>query len=97
MITKQFEKLLFGQTPEEAQKEAQRPKVYTLKAGFEWNPLKRHRNIPCVCGSKKKAKRCHGQLETVPTEAANKIRAYLRALALAGFIRGRKEETSSPR
>lgn len=60
--------------------------------GFTPNPLRAHRNIPCPCGSKKKAKRCHGVRDFVADVEAKAIRAYLRELSAAGFIEARASE-----
>lgn len=61
--------------------------------GRDWNPLKRHRNIPCPCGSGKKAKRCHGKAETLTIEDCEKVKSYLTKLASHGFIKRREGET----
>jgi len=55
-----------------------------LKAGWEWNPLSKHRNMPCICGSGKKTKRCHGMLDAVPTDVAEKLK---KAIAYEGFLK----------
>lgn len=53
------------------------PREYRLMPGYDWNPLKKHRNIPCPCGSGHKAKRCCGTFEALPMDVAEKVRAYL--------------------
>lgn len=53
------------------------PSAYSPRPGHDWNPLRRHRNIPCPCGSGHKAKRCHGRAEILPEEDVRKIKAYL--------------------
>lgn len=58
--------------------------------GFEWNPLKRHRNVFCPCDSGKKAKHCHGIPEALPIADVNHIKDYLRRLSAAGIVTGRK-------
>lgn len=65
---------------------------YVIAPGFARNPLRRHRNIPCPCGSGKKAKRCHGAEEFVETKMADRIRQYLRELSAGGFITVRPGE-----
>lgn len=65
---------------------------YTLAPGFDWNPLKRHRNLPCPCESGLKAKRCHGKFEVLPHEEVAKVKAYLRKLSALGFIEARPSE-----
>ena len=65
--------------------------TYVFKQGFEWNPLRRHRNLPCPCGSKKKIKRCHGKVDALTHEDAEKARIYLRMLSAYGWIEGREE------
>lgn len=52
--------------------------LYSPREGYEWNPLKGYRNIPCPCGSGVKAKRCCGQFDTLPVKVAEKIRAHLK-------------------
>jgi hypothetical protein len=66
--------------------------AYSPAPGYVWNPLKRHRNFPCPCGSGKKIKRCHGRFDALPIEDAKEARRYLRELSAMGFIEGRKEE-----
>lgn len=68
--------------------------MYHPIQGHEWNPLKRHRNLPCPCGSGQKIKRCHGQAETLPIEDLALAKEYLKRLALHGFIKDRKNEVS---
>lgn len=68
---------------------------YFLQPGFAWNPLKRHRNLPCPCGSGLKVKRCHGQSETMSLEDAEQTKRWLAHLARAGFIKERVEESSA--
>lgn len=63
---------------------------YFLNPGFGWNPLKKHRNLPCPCGSGLKIKRCHGQSETLPLEDIAKCKEYLGKLEAYGFIRSRR-------
>lgn len=60
--------------------------AYTPAAGHEANPLKRHRNVPCPCGSGKKAKRCHGRHDFIPEADAKNAKRYLRELSALGFI-----------
>lgn len=62
---------------------------YWPKAGYEWNPLRKHRNIPCPCGSGRKAKKCHGQAEAIPEDEAQVVQDYLRQL---GELRASKSE-----
>jgi len=52
--------------------------TYHLQPGFEWNPLQKYRNIPCPCGSKKKAKKCCGMHETCSEDLAKKLKAFLK-------------------
>lgn len=66
--------------------------VYTPDPGYDWNPLKRHRNLPCPCGSGQKVKRCHGMAEMLPLEDIKKVKAWLLELARAGFIKTRLAE-----
>lgn len=60
---------------------------YLPKHGFDWNPLRKHRNIDCPCGSKKKAKKCHGLAEILPISDIKKINGYLKALSAAGMVK----------
>jgi hypothetical protein len=60
---------------------------YTPNPGFEWNPLRAYRNVPCPCGSGKKAKRCHGKIDCVPQEMAEFAAEYLARLKEHGFIK----------
>ena len=64
-------------------------KGYVPKSGFERNPLKRYRNLPCPCRSGRKIKKCHGMSETMTNKEAEMARAYLRELSMHGFIEGR--------
>lgn len=68
--------------------------MYTPHPGDDWNPLRRHRNLPCPCGSGKKIKRCHGQAETLPLDDLPKVKEYLKRLAMHGFIKERQSEVS---
>lgn len=67
---------------------------YMLRPGYDWNPLKRHRNLPCPCGSGKKLKRCHGEPSALPTEDVELAKTYLTKLAQYGFIKRREGETA---
>ncbi len=66
--------------------------LYSPNPGFDWNPMRKFRNIPCFCGSKLKAKRCHGRLDALPHDVLPKVKAYLRMLSAAGFIEVRSSE-----
>ena len=50
---------------------------YSLNPGNVWNPLTKYRNIPCPCGSGKKAKKCHGLLEWVTKKDAETIMNWI--------------------
>jgi len=52
---------------------------YAPEPGWELNPLSQHRNIKCPCGSRRKAKKCCGQMEVVTTKAARQLRKYLKS------------------
>jgi hypothetical protein len=67
-------------------------KAYSPAPGHDWNPLRRYRNIPCPCGSNRKAKHCHGRPETLPLGMIEKVKDYLRGLSAQGFIEVRKGE-----
>lgn len=67
-------------------------RTFSPKPGFQWNPLRRHRNLPCPCKSGRKIKRCHGMFEVLPDEDVAQAKDYLRELALHGFIRTRLSE-----
>lgn len=67
---------------------------YVLAPGFARNPLRRHRNLPCPCGSGRKIKRCHGLIDVIPVQDAEKCKDYLRLLAQHGFIRIRPIEVA---
>lgn len=47
------------------------------KPGFVWNPLKKHRNIPCPCHSGRKAKHCCGRIEALPEAVAEAIKVAI--------------------
>lgn len=70
-------------------------KAYVPAKGFERNPLKRHRNVACPCGSDKKAKRCHGRLDYLPEDLAEKARRYLRELSARGIIEAKPGEIAA--
>lgn len=48
------------------------------KPGWTYNPLAKHRNIPCPCQSGHKAKLCCGRFPTVPLDVAAKVTAWLK-------------------
>jgi hypothetical protein len=82
-----IEELLSGVTPRNPKLHR---RVYTPKAGHEWNPLRKYRNVLCPCSRGRqgvKAKHCHGSFDLVTHEDARKIRKYLRELSAAGVIR----------
>lgn len=56
---------------------------YRPKPGFVWNPLKKHRNIPCLCESGRKAKDCCGRHEALPVDVAKKVTRALKWKGLA--------------
>lgn len=60
--------------------------TYTIKEGYERNPLRQYRNIPCPCGSRKKAKRCCGRFDALPVELVEALRKYLRSIRAMGFV-----------
>lgn len=65
--------------------------------GYDWNPLRKHRNIACPCESGKKAKHCHGKDDLLPIEMVNLVKEHLRTLSAAGLIRvSRAEITLTP-
>lgn len=41
-------------------KETRKVQLLQTKAGYELQAIKTPRNMPCPCGSGKKAKHCHG-------------------------------------
>lgn len=55
-------------------------KGYSPNPGYDWNPLRAHRNIPCPCESGKKAKHCHGRDNTIPASQVKTLRTYLKAI-----------------
>lgn len=61
--------------------------VYSPKPGYDWNPLRKFRNVLCPCGSAKKSKVCHGKAETLPIADVNKVKDYLRELSMQGIIK----------
>mgnify|MGYP003405159551 CR=1 FL=1 len=79
-------------TKEELARAKAKSFAYTPNPGFEPNPLRPYRNLPCPCGSKRKIKRCHGATDYLTTELAAHAREYLRKLSAAGFIEARRSE-----
>jgi uncharacterized protein YecA (UPF0149 family) len=79
---------------EELQKkrDERRRKVYLPADGYAPNPLRAHRNLPCPCGSNRKAKKCHGRYDFLPVADVAQIKAYLRTLSATGFITVRPSE-----
>jgi hypothetical protein len=59
---------------------------YVIQPGHARNPLLKHRNVPCPCGSNQKAKRCCGRFPVVPENVAASVKAYLDHLETHGFI-----------
>ena len=70
------------------------PIGYTPKAGYERNPLKRHPNERCPCGSTKKVKKCHGRAVYVTAADAAESRKWLRAMGAVGRIEVKPGEIS---
>lgn len=70
--------------------------VYQPKEGHDFNPLRRHRNVACPCGSKFKAKYCHGMFDILPIETIRKIKEYLRLLSSKGVIQVKPSEICDP-
>lgn len=65
------------------------PVAYKPKEGIAFNPLKRgkYRNIPCPCGSGRKAKKCHGLEPFMKAEAAKEAQDILNIREKAGVLR----------
>lgn len=68
--------------------------MYSPDQNYSWNPLTRHRNLPCPCMSGQKIKRCHGKFDTIHVDDLPKVKDYLRKLAEHGFIKAREKEIS---
>jgi hypothetical protein len=51
-------------------------KILRPKEGFTQNPLRagKYRNLPCLCGSGVKTKKCCGQELLVPSELAKELK-----------------------
>lgn len=74
-------------TPREPEPPKRKPSTaYTPKPGFDWNPLRAFRNVACPCGSKRKAKKCHGRLDLLPDAQVAEVKQYLQRLSAAGII-----------
>jgi hypothetical protein len=56
---------------------------YRPKPGFVWNPLKKCRNLQCLCGRPRKVKNCCGRHEALPVDVAQKV---MRALKSKGLV-----------
>ena len=46
-------------------------------SGVTYNPLSKHRNIKCPCGSGFKAKRCCGRMNVIPKDLAEALKRIL--------------------
>ncbi len=66
--------------------------TYSPIEGHSFNPLRRHRNVACPCGSKFKAKYCHGRFDILPNEMIKAIKEYLRLLSSKGVIQVKPSE-----
>ncbi len=55
-------------------------RYYIPRPGHAWNPLRKRRNMKCICDSGKKVKHCCGQLETVSVEDAVRVRMILKLM-----------------
>jgi hypothetical protein len=75
-----------GEIPKPAPRPWTRSTVYRPMPGYDFNPLRSFRNVACPCGSRLKAKRCHGRAEILPDEDVRAIKGYLMALSAAGVI-----------
>jgi uncharacterized protein YecA (UPF0149 family) len=73
-------------------RDQRRRKAYLPADGYAPNPLRAHRNLPCPCGSNRKAKKCHGRYDFLPIADVAQIKAYLRSLSATGFIEARPSE-----
>lgn len=71
-------KILKTLRPPQESKKVELAGFYQPQEGWAWNPLRAHRNIPCLCGSGFKAKLCHGRLDVLPHDTATKIAAALK-------------------
>lgn len=52
-------------------------KLFGRKTVWVRNPLEKYRNLPCLCLSGLKAKKCCGQYHALPLDVAKKVRAAL--------------------
>jgi uncharacterized protein YecA (UPF0149 family) len=75
-----------GEIPKAAPRPWTRSTGYKPMPGYSFNPLRSFRNIPCPCGSNRKAKRCHGAAEILPDSEVAVVKAYLMALSAEGMI-----------